>query len=218
MLEKIIIEPNTPAQASVIFLHGLGANGDDLSPLVREFNFKQKDKIRFIFPHAKAIPITINNGYIMPGWFDIYSFNKDSKEDHQGIEASRLLINHLIEEEHSKGIEYHNICLAGFSQGGVIALDTALKFEHKLAGVIGLSCYLSRFDQNYAAANKDIKIFLGHGTADSVVDYSYGANAAERLKNLNYDVVLHKYQMAHSICSQEVSDIAGYFNECFELS
>ena len=215
ILDKIIVEPKGRAQHSVIFLHGLGANGDDFIPIIPQLNIQDAYNIRFVFPHAPAIPVTINNHYIMPAWFDVYSFDRNSREDEKGIEATRLQINQLILGEQQKGIPFENICLAGFSQGGVIALYTALKFEHKLAGVIGLSCYLPQFNQDYHQANQDISIFLAHGTKDEVVEYSYGTEVQQRLMGLNYNINLHSYNMGHSVCNAEIEDIRSYLVACF---
>ncbi|MBP9721539.1 MAG: dienelactone hydrolase family protein [Gammaproteobacteria bacterium] len=217
ILQKITLElkNNKPAQFSVIWLHGLGADGNDFVPIVPELKVQDQLNIRFIFPNANIMPVTINNNYSMPAWFDIYSFDKNGREDNQGIEKTRQLINQLITEEYNKGVPYENIALAGFSQGGVIALYTALKFEHRLAGVLGLSCYLPRFDKNYNLANKNIKIFLAHGTQDSIVSYEYGQSAYNRLKELNYHTKLHSYPMGHTVCLSEITDIANFLKEIF---
>jgi phospholipase/carboxylesterase len=217
-LETINLEPkNCVAKRSVIFLHGLGADGHDFVPVVASLGIQQEYKIRFIFPHAPSMPVTINNNYIMPAWFDVYGLDKNSCEDAIGIEKTRLKIEALIQAEHAKGIEYNNIVLAGFSQGGVIALYSALKCNQQLAGVIGLSCYLPNFDKNYSDANKNIKIFIAHGVDDTVVNYSFGRSAFERLVEQGYHVDFKSYQMQHNVCATEITDMANYLKLVFKF-
>lgn len=219
ILDSVILDhtkQNNKPIYSVIWLHGLGADGHDFVPIVSQFNnydILDKYNIRFIFPHAPKIPISINNNYVMHAWFDIYGLDKNSQEDATGIQNSRGLINNLIEEEHKLGIAYNNIIIAGFSQGGALALYTGLSFEHKLAGIMGLSCYLPRFDQKYSLANKDTKIFLAHGSIDPIVKEEYGQSAYNRLLDLKYNTAWHSYPMAHQVCSDEIQDIELFIDE-----
>ncbi len=217
MLETLILEPkNVIATRSIIWLHGLGADAYDFVPVVPELQIQEDYQVRFIFPTAPKRPVTINNHYIMTAWYDIYSFDRNSQEDSKGIAASQQVINNLIQEEYNKGVPYENIVLAGFSQGGVIALYTALKFEHQLAGVVGLSCYLPRVDHDYHPVNKNLNIFLAHGYDDSIVDYSYGQRSHQLLADLGYRCKLHRYRMGHSVCAEEVSDIANFLKDIFK--
>jgi phospholipase/carboxylesterase len=214
-LEKIILNPNGDPKYSIIWLHGLGASGDDFVPIVPALNLPFANEVRYIFPHAPDMPVTLNKGYIMPAWFDIYGLDKDSKEDYQGIETARLLINQLIEDEHATGIPYTNIVLVGFSQGGALALYTGLKYSNKLAGIIGLSCYLPFTDQNYSAANQTTPILLAHGNNDSVVSESYGQSTYARLNKLGYNVDWRSYPMGHQVCDQEIQDIAVFLQSVY---
>lgn len=215
LLDSYVIEPTGSVKYSVIWLHGLGADGYDFAPIVNQLQLSMKENIRFIFPHAPSIPVTLNNGYVMPAWFDIYGLDKNSKEDASGIELSYSLINNLIQAEHRKGISYYNILLVGFSQGGALALYSGLKFEYKLAGIIGLSCYLPRFNQNYHSANQETAIMLAHGMQDHVVLPIFGEAARDRLVNLNYNVAWHSYPMQHQVCDLEINDIARFIERCF---
>lgn len=210
MVDCHIIEPDNQAEYSIIWLHGLGADGYDFAPIVPELNLSEDYKIRFVFPHAPSIPVTINNNYVMPAWFDIYGLDKSSKEDAVGIKAASNIVKSLIQHEYEKGIDYSNIILAGFSQGGAAALYTGLKFEHKLAGIMGLSCYLPRFDQEFSCINNDTPIFLAHGLQDSVVLPEFGEFARDNLLAKNYKVEWRSYNMSHSVCAAEVLDIANF--------
>ena len=209
-LEKIILNPNGNPKYSIIWLHGLGASGDDFVPIVPVLNLSFANEVRYVFPQAPDMPVTLNRGYTMPAWFDIYGLGKDSKEDAQGIEQARLLINQLIEDEHATGIAYENIVLVGFSQGGALALYTGLKCPHQLAGIIGLSCYLPFTDQNYSSLNQNTPILLAHGSDDNIVSESFGQNACARLNNLGYKIAWHSYPMGHQVCDQEIRDISKF--------
>lgn len=219
LLDSVILEPKQVAERSVIWLHGLGADGHDFSPIIPQLNIQEQYKVRFIFPHAPSIPVTLNNGYVMPAWFDIYGIDEKTlqakHEDSQGIIASQQLVNQLIIEEHNKGVAYSNILLAGFSQGGALALYTGLKFSHQLAGIVGLSCYLPRFDDNYHAANKKTPIMLAHGEHDAIVLSSIGERGYHVLQKLNYNVSWFSYPMQHQVCTQEILDIAEFMKTIF---
>lgn len=212
-LDSLILEPKNSAKYSVIWLHGLGADGHDFAPIVPELQLQDKFHIRFVLPHAPSKPVTLNNGYVMPAWFDIYGIDKGVREDTTGIPKARELVNKLIEEEHAKGIDYKNIFLVGFSMGGALALYTGLKFEHKLAGIINLSGYLFRFDEDYSSANKDTPIMMAHGSDDPIVLEQFGLSAKERLVEKGYDVQWHSYPMQHQVCSAEIKDIAEFFTK-----
>ena len=199
--------------ASVIWLHGLGADGYDFASVVEQFSLPN---IRFIFPHASLIPVTINNGYIMPAWYDLYGLTLGSQEDTAGIETSQKYINSLIQIEIDKGISPSRIVLAGFSQGGAIALHTALRYPQKLAGVLALSTYLplkSRLATQAQAANAETPIFMAHGIYDDVISLETCKISLELLQNRQIPVTWHQYDMAHSVCTEEIDDIRRFLQQ-----
>lgn len=201
---------------SVIWLHGLGADGHDFEPIVDQLNLNQA--VRFIFPNAPEMPVTINNGYRMPAWYDIRSDQIDNLEDDAGIRQSEQAILHLIEREIERGIKSENIILAGFSQGGAIALHTGLRYHNSLAGIMGLSTYLPLVDTvegEIHKANQNTSIFLAHGSLDPVVPFQLALITQEKLAKLNYSVELKKYHMEHSVCPEEIEDISEWINRCF---
>ena len=204
------------AAYSVIWLHGLGADGHDFEPIVNELSLTQN--IRFIFPHAPEMPVTINNGMIMPAWYDIKAAQIDSLQDEAGIKQSQNSVLALIEREIERGIKSENIILAGFSQGGAIALHTALRYESPLAGIMGLSTYLplaESVENEINNANKNTPVFLAHGIHDPIVPFQLATNTQTTLNQLGYTVELKKYEMEHSVCIEEVEDISNWINCCF---
>ncbi|MEI8034146.1 MAG: alpha/beta hydrolase-fold protein [Betaproteobacteria bacterium] len=223
-LETIELETAPHPTASVIWMHGLGADGNDFVPIVQELQLNKSPSIRFIFPHAPKIPVTINNGFIMRAWYDVSPGDLgegQKKPDENGIRKSQAQIGQLIEREIERGTPSERIVLAGFSQGGVISLQTALRYPKPLAGVMALSCYLScteSFEKEASAANAKIPAFMAHGTEDPVVPYSMGASAAKRLQDAHYTVHWHEYPMPHSVCMEEVRDISQWLNQCFSQS
>lgn len=201
---------------SIIWLHGLGADGHDFEPIVDELNLTQA--VRFIFPHAAAMPVTINNGITMPAWYDIRSSQIDHSQDEAGIRKSQHAILRLIEREIDRGVKSENIILAGFSQGGAIALHTGLRYENTLAGIMGLSTYLplAEMTENEShEANSKTSVFLAHGSYDQVVPYQLAVNTQAALAKLNYKATLKKYNMEHSVCPEEINDISDWINQCF---
>lgn len=204
------------ATHSVIWLHGLGANGHDFEPIVDELTLAQN--IRFIFPHAPEIPVTINNGMIMPAWYDIRLSQIDMAQDADGIKKSQHEILALIERETERGIKSENIILAGFSQGGAIALHTALRYEKPLAGIMALSTYLplaETVEHEINDANINTPIFLAHGIHDPVVPLQLASNTQTTLNKLGYSTELKKYEMEHSVCPEEIDNISDWINTCF---
>lgn len=201
---------------SVIWLHGLGADGHDFEPIVQELNLNQP--VRFIFPHAPTMPVTVNNGMSMPAWYDITSAQIDSRPDETGIRQSQQSILLLIEKEIERGIKSSNIILAGFSQGGAIALHTGLRYEKPLAGIMGLSTYLPLMDSvknEIHAANQKTPIMLAHGLHDPIVPFNLAEKTKAYLEQLSYTTELHSYVMEHSVCPEEVNDISDWINSCF---
>lgn len=204
------------ATHSVIWLHGLGADGHDFEPIVNELTLTQN--IRFIFPHAPEMPVSINNGMIMPAWYDIKAAQIDSLQDKIGIKQSQDSVLALITREIERGVKSENLILAGFSQGGAIALHTALRYEKSLAGIMGLSTYLPLADtvaNEINNANKNTPVFLAHGIHDPIVPFQLATNTQATLNQLGYTVELKKYEMEHSVCIEEVEDISNWINSVF---
>ena len=209
-LETIELVTGDNPNASVIWLHGLGADGHDFEALVPELKLPAELAIRFIFPHAPYRPITLNNGYVMRGWYDIKSLEFGVDEDESAIEESSQALNELINDEITRGIQPERIILAGFSQGGAIVLHTALRSQHKLAGPMALSTYVPLPDSLASEAspsNKNMPLFMAHGLQDDIVNYQYGAQSRMLLVNQGYPVDWHDYPMSHSVCLEEITDI-----------
>ncbi len=210
MLDTIERNPNQEADASIIWMHGLGADGHDLEPIVDALNLPG---VRFILPHAPYRAVSINNGYEMRAWFDIFGLDADSPQDETGIRQSRQEIEALIAKEKAKGIAAHRIVLAGFSQGGAIALHTALRHTETLAGVLVLSSWLplkTRLQQEAHLANRALPVFMAHGTFDSIVPLQTAENSARLLTEAGYPLTWQTYPMAHSVCDREVADIRQF--------
>jgi phospholipase/carboxylesterase len=214
-LETIIIETSQPIQQSVIWLHGLGADGHDFVPIVPELNIPNT---RFIFPHAPHQPITMNNGYEMRAWYDLYGLTLQTKQDEAGMRAMQQEIELLIEAEQAQGIPADKIVLAGFSQGGAMAFFTGLRYPKKLAGILALSTYVSlkeKLADEAHQANKDTPIFMAHGSFDSIITLDTCLVSRQLLEDLDYQVECHEYPMPHSVCSEEIEDIARFLKQVF---
>lgn len=216
LLEAIELETSKNPTAAVIWMHGLGADGNDFVPIVNELDLAGAPGIRFVFPHAPMRPVTINNGYVMRAWYDV-SFGdlegRSRKADEKGVRESQAQIGELIARENARGIAPDQIVLAGFSQGGAIALHTGLRHPQKLAGVMALSTYLplaESFVQEAAPANKATSVFMAHGTQDPVVPYAMGRSSRDLLNQSGYAVDWHEYPMQHSVCMEEVADIGRW--------
>jgi len=215
-LETIELETNPNPTAAVIWMHGLGADGNDFVPIVNEIDLSGAPGIRFIFPHAPTRPVTINNGHVMRAWYDIAFGDlegKTRKADEKGVRESQAQIGQLIARENSRGIAASKIVLAGFSQGGAIALHTGLRYPETLAGVMALSTYLplaESFAQEATPANAKTPVFMAHGTHDPVVPYAMGNSSREQLQQAGYALVWHEYPMQHSVCLEEVADIGRW--------
>ncbi|QYJ77546.1 alpha/beta hydrolase [Shewanella acanthi] len=212
-LERIVVEPQTTATAAVIWLHGLGDSGAGFAPVVPALGLPAGHSIRFLFPHAPEQAVTINGGYIMRAWYDIKSMDLHDRADMQGVMASELSVKALIEEQIAAGIPSERIVLAGFSQGGVMSLFTGLRFEHKLAGIMALSCYLPTGDvlpAQLSAANKDTPILHQHGEQDDVVPLFAGKLAKDALVDAGYKVQWQTYPMPHSVIPAQLKDISTW--------
>jgi phospholipase/carboxylesterase len=210
----IELTPSIPACGSLIWLHGLGADGNDFISLPQELQLPDHLVLRFIFPHAPLSPITIHNGYVMRAWFDIYSKEIDRKIDQAGVQASVALVEKFIEQEKKRNLPTEKIFLGGFSQGAVIALTAGLQHSETLGGIIALSGYLPHADlaSTIHQANQSIPIFIAHGTEDSVVAFALGLSAVDALKTQNLPVSWHSYPMAHTVCMEEMSDISEWLS------
>ena len=218
MLKYIEIDSKTPAKHSVIWLHGLGASGDDFVPIVPELRLPDELAMRFIFPHAPVKPVTINNGYVMPAWYDITGVQLDSVIDKNGILASMALVEELIQQEITRGISANNIILAGFSQGAVMALTTGLRRTVPLGGIIALSGYFPLSDETFqlmSDATRNTPIFLAHGTQDVMVAYPLGKMSYMLLKEAHCQVDWHAYPMGHAVCGEEIVDIGAWMGKVF---
>lgn len=209
-LEKICIEPNKPAKHCVIWLHGLGADGHDFEPIAETLALPEDKAVRFIFPHAPIRPVTLNAHMHMRAWFDIYSLTNIEREDVDGILTAHSQIQNLIKTQIDDGIPAKNIVLAGFSQGGVMALYTGLHFPEELGGIIALSTFVplaKSFAQQHKRIHKNIAIFQAHGDSDPILPVKLGEITRDLLMNVGYEVEWHVYPMAHEVCGQEVQDI-----------
>jgi Predicted esterase len=218
-LSYIEIQPESEHQFSVIWLHGLGADGHDFEGLVPQLHLTAKANSHFIFPNAPIQPVTINGGMSMRAWYDILEMSLERKVDIEGIYQSTGLIEALIQQEIDRGIPSKNILLAGFSQGGVIALHTGLSYRHQLAGIIALSAYLPTIDQlktERSTANNGTPIFMGHGIIDPVVAVESGKAAFDALKSMDYNIEWHDYLMEHSLCTEEIEHISVFMNSIFK--
>ncbi len=210
-----VVELATGAEpaATVIWLHGLGADGWDFVPLVHELPLPDGRALRFVFPHAPERPVTINNGYVMRAWYDIAMNDIARMPDERGIRESQAAIERLIARERSRGIDAARIVLAGFSQGGAIALQAGLRHADRLAGVIALSTYLTledTLDAEACAANRATPIFMAHGTQDPVVPLALGESSAQALRTRGYEVEWHTWPMPHAVCAEEVEAVAAF--------
>ncbi len=213
LLQSIEIETGPNPTHSVVWLHGLGADGNDFAPIVPELRLPSTLSVRFVFPHAPVQPVTINGGMAMRSWYDILVPNLVRIEDEAGIRASERAVHALIQREVSRGIPTERIVLAGFSQGCAMTLHTGLRADYKLAGLMGLSGYLPLIDmaeRDRHSVNQDTPIFLGHGLQDPVVVLNRAEVSRDKLKSLGYQVQWHTYPMQHSVCPQEIHDMSVF--------
>lgn len=212
-LETVELETGSNPGASVIWLHGLGADGHDFEPMVPELVGRNDRPLRFVFPHAPVRPITLNNGYPMRAWYDIAGIDRHSRQDEEGIRSSADAVRALIKRENQRGVPTDRIVLAGFSQGGAMAVFTGTRHPERVAGIIGLSCYAvlaDSFDAERTAANQATPLFLAHGTSDPMIDSRLGEESRRRLESAGYPVEWHTYPMPHSVCPEEIADIGAW--------
>ena len=215
-LETVELSSGPDPSASVIWLHGLGADGHDFEPLVPQLSWPGAPDIRFVFPHAPVRPVTLNGGMPMRAWYDILSMEAGRDHDGRGIVDSVNQTAVLIRREIDRGIPPERIVLAGFSQGGAIAVQLALRYPKRLAGLIALSTYLlfpDRLDSQVHEANRKLPVFAGHGTSDPMVPFGMGEALARQLESIGYPVEWHSYPMQHAVCPQEISDITAWLRD-----
>lgn len=212
-LTTVEIEPTGAVRSSIIWMHGLGADAHDFEPIVPELRLPVDLGVRFVFPNAPIRPVTINNGMRMRAWYDVLSLDLPRQEDPDGVYASEQAIYALLEREKQRGVATDRIVLAGFSQGGAMALHTGLRYPDRLAGILALSCYIplaSRLNSERRPANQTTPMFIAHGDYDAIIPMRYGQQSAETLKGLGYPVEWSDYGMGHEVCWQEIRDIAAW--------
>ena len=212
-IECVVVETGPKPAACVVWLHGLGADGYDFVPIVKELEQMGLPDTRFVFPHAPKIPVSINGGYVMRAWYDIKNVDLQRQEDEGGIRQSQAMIGQLIEDQIALGFAPERIVLAGFSQGGAIAYQLGLRTSHKLAGLIALSTYLpceNTLDSELNPANLAIPVLAAHGEQDNIVLMERGEKAVKLLQSKGMNVQWHTYPMAHSVCGEEVVEIANF--------
>ena len=211
LLETVEIESGPSPRAAIVWMHGLGADGHDFAPIVPELTLPAP--VRFVFPHAPMRSVTINQGMVMRAWYDIRAVAGQRREDGEGVRASQAQIEALLARERARGITADRLVLAGFSQGGAMALHTGLRHPERLAGVMALSCSLPLADtlaDEAAPANRGVPIFMAHGTYDDVIPLARARQAHDVLLKLEYPVEWHDYPMPHSVCAEEIADISAW--------
>jgi len=211
LLPCVEVEPREEATAAVVWLHGLGADGHDFKPIVPLLN--APPNVRFVFPHAPSIAVTINGGFVMPAWYDILEMGLGRRVDEAGLLRSAGQVEALLARERERGVPPERIVLAGFSQGGAVALYLGLRYPERLAGLMGLSTYLvcdGELEEERSPANTDVPVLQAHGTVDPMVPCDLGRAARERLTGLGYAVEWHDYPMGHEVCPQEIEVVGGW--------
>lgn len=215
-VESVLPEGSKP-DAAIIWLHGLGSDGNDFAGIVPELRLPPELKLRFIFPHAPSIPITVNAGYVMPAWYDIVEMDVGRKVDTEQLVSSAEAVHALIEREISRGVPSERIILAGFSQGGAVILQAALSYSKPLAGAMSLSSYFPTVDTiEPSPVNAHLPILVCHGTRDPVVDESLGQKAEEDLRRMGYATQYRHYPMEHSVCMEEIQEISSWIQACLK--
>ena len=215
LLPAIERETGSDPDAAIIWLHGLGADGNDFAPIVPALELPDELHVRFVFPHAPSIPVSINGGFVMPAWYDILEMEIDRRVDAEQLPISAERVSSLITRERERGISSERIIVAGFSQGGAVAYQCALSFSHQLGGILAMSSYFATADSLVPhAANRGIPIAIQHGVYDPVVPESLGRRAFEKLEELGYSVQYKNYPMEHAVCPEQINDISAWFQDC----
>ena len=218
ILPCVELEPEGEARHSVLWLHGLGADGHDFPPIVPELGVDPAHAVRWVFPHAPSIPVTVNGGMVMPAWYDIRGLDFDRRHDEEGIRLSARRLERLIARENERGVPTERICLAGFSQGGAVALFTALRHPERLLGIVALSTYLvleEHLEEERRPENAGTPIFQAHGSLDPMVVFDRGQRAHEALSGMGYTVEWHDYPMGHQVCLEEIRALGAWFEARF---
>ena len=213
LLDAVEIETGLSPRAAVVWMHGLGADGHDFEPIVPEIELPEGLAVRFVFPHAPMRPVTINGGAVMRAWYDVMGLGGVRREDEEGVRASQRDIEALVEREKKRGLVAGQILLAGFSQGGAMALQTGLRHPERLAGLVVLSSFLPLGDKVAAEAspaNRDVPIFMAHGAHDPLIPLNRGRESRDRLLALGYRIEWHEYPMPHSVCAEEIADLSAW--------
>jgi phospholipase/carboxylesterase len=213
LLDALEIETAPDPDAAVVWMHGLGADGHDFEPIVPELGLPARPGIRFVFPHAPLRPVTINQGHVMRAWYDVRALAGVRREDEAGVRQSARQIEALMERERQRGIAPRRLVLAGFSQGGAMALHVALRHPERLAGVLALSCYLplaSTLATEASPANRDVPIFWAHGVHDPMLPLAMAEQGREQVGSLGYRIEWHQYPIPHSVSAEEIADVARW--------
>lgn len=216
LLPAVTVETAKDPTHAVIWLHGLGADGHDFEPLVPHLGFLDKPAVRFVFPHAPRLPVTINGGMVMPAWYDIVSLSLEGRADADGVRRSAARVAALVKDQNDKGIPTERIVIAGFSQGGAVAVHVGLRHPDRFAGILALSTYLAAeddLDVERSQANAMTPVFCGHGTLDPVVPALLGDQLTARVTALGNPVTSRRYRMEHAVCDEEIHDVAGWLRE-----
>ncbi len=216
LLDCVEINPGAKASFTVIWLHGLGADGHDFEPIVPALRLPENIPVRFVFPHAPERPVTINGGMVMRAWYDIVEMNLSRNPDIEGIRESAELLKNLVQREIDSGMSPEKILLAGFSQGGAVVLHAALRYEKSLAGVLALSTYSPTIDalkDERSEANRNVPVLMAHGKFDPVIPIQLGLETRRRLDQLEYPVLWHEYPMEHQVCMEEIEAIGAWMSD-----
>lgn len=224
-IQTVEVAADGDAQGSVIWLHGLGADGHDFEPVVKELQLSGVLNLRFVFPHAPVRPVTVNNGMTMRAWYDIVSLDRGGPQDESGIRQSSELVVQLIQAERERGVPDNKILLAGFSQGGAIVLHCGLRQRERLAGIMALSTYLplhqyfaAEVVNNSEAQDRSVPILMAHGRQDPVLPIDLGQNSRDALSSGGYNVQWHEYAMGHAVCAEEIVDIRKWLLSVYGVS
>jgi len=214
--ETVEIESGANPVGSVIWLHGLGADGHDFEPIVPELRLPAELPLRFVFPHAPVRPVTINGGVAMRAWYDIVSLDATGRADAEGVRESTALLEALVERERERGVDAARIVVAGFSQGGAIAINAALRAEERLAGLMALSTYIALPGELVdSKASREMPVFMAHGSFDPMLPVGWGRTSADKLMEAGFNVEWHDYPMAHAVCPQEIEDIRTWLLQVY---
>jgi phospholipase/carboxylesterase len=223
--ETVEVGGEEKPDGTVIWLHGLGADGHDFEPIVAELQLDEIADIRFVFPHAPVRPVTINGGIPMRAWYDVMSLDRSGPQDEVGIRDSAEALEQLIQREHERGVPYDRIVVAGFSQGGAIAMHTAMRFAEKLAGLMALSSWMpleAAIDrevmQSPESQPRDLPIMMAHGSFDPMLPIAAGQHARDIMQKAGFDVQWHEYPMAHAVCAEEIAEIRRWLVSIFANS